>query len=84
MTDVTTEMTLMVGTEVAELVPMIEEPRTLEGLMVVKEEVGVATLGVVGVGEEMVIMEEEGAVVMKAKVGVEEVNQVAKEENPQE
>ena len=55
-----TEMALMTGREVAELVLTIEEPMTLEGLRVVKEEVGVATLGVGEVGEEMEIMEEEG------------------------
>lgn len=67
----------MTGREVAELVLTIEEPMTLEGLRVVKEEVGVATLGVGEVGEEMEIMEEEVAEVTKAKVGVEEVNRVA-------
>lgn len=72
-----TEMALMTGREVAELVLTIEEPMTLEGLRVVKEEVGVATLGVGEVGEEMEIMEEEVAEVTKAKVGVEEVNRVA-------
>lgn len=76
-TDVMTEMALMTGREVAELVLTIEEPMTLEGLRVVKEEVGVATLGVGEVGEEMEIMEEEVAEVTKAKVGVEEVNRVA-------
>lgn len=70
-------MALMTGREVAELVLTIEEPMTLEGLRVVKEEVGVATLGVGEVGEEMEIMEEEVAEVTKAKVGVEEVNRVA-------
>lgn len=76
-TDVMTEVALMTGREVAELVLTIEEPMTLEGLRVVKEEVGVATLGVGEVGEEMEIMEEEVAEVTKAKVGVEEVNRVA-------
>lgn len=72
-----TEMALMTGREVAELVQTIEEPMTPEGLKVVKEETGVATLGVGEVGGEMEIMEEEVAEVTKAKVGVEEVNRVA-------
>lgn len=72
-----TEMALMTGREVAELVQTIEEPMTPEGLKVVKEEAGVATLGVGEVGGEMEIMEEEVAEVTKAKVGVEEVNRVA-------
>lgn len=76
-TDVMTEVALMTGREVAELVQTIEEPMTPEGLKVVKEETGVATLGVGEVGGEMEIMEEEVAEVMKAKVGVGEVNQVA-------
>lgn len=76
-TDVMTEMALMTGREVAELVQTIEEPMTPEGLKVVKEETGVATLGVGEVGGEMEIMEEEVAEVTKAKVGVEEVNRVA-------
>lgn len=76
-TDVMTEVALMTGREVAELVQTIEEPMTPEGLKVVKEETGVATLGVGEVGGEMEIMEEEVAEVTKAKVGVEEVNRVA-------
>ena len=85
MTDVMIEVALLTGGGVrAELVQMIVEPMALVELRAAKEEVAVATLGVVGVGEEMEIMEEEVAEVKKAKVGVVEVNQVAMEENPPE
>lgn len=84
MTDEMTEVAIMTGREVAVLIQRIEEPMTPEGLRVVKEEVGVATLAVGEVGEEMEIMEEVVGEVTKARVGVEEVNQVAKEENPLE
>lgn len=83
MTDVMTEVPLMAGRVVkAELVQMIEEPIMVEGQRVVREEVGVVTLEVVGVVEEM--EEEVVAEVKKAKVGVEGENQVATEENPPE
>jgi hypothetical protein len=82
MTDMMTEVALMTGRHVmAGAVQMIEEPMILLGLRMVKEEeVGVAILEGVGVGEEMM---EEG-VVKKAMVGLEEVNQEVMEGNPPE
>jgi hypothetical protein len=82
MTDMMTEVALMTGRHVmAGAVQMIEEPMIMLGLRMVKEEeVGVAILEGVGVGEEMM---EEG-VVKKAMVGLEEVNQEVMEGNPPE
>jgi hypothetical protein len=82
MTDMMTEVALMTGRHVmAGAGQMIEEPMIMLGLRMVKEEeVGVAILEGVGVGEEMM---EEG-VVKKAMVGLEEVNQEVMEGNPPE
>lgn len=85
MTDMMTEVALMTGRHVkAGAIQTIEEPMILVGLRMVKEEVGVATLEVVGVGEEMEMIEEEEGEVKKAKVGLEGVNQEVMEGNPQE
>ena len=59
-----TEMALMTGREVAELVQTIEEPMTPEGLKVVKEETGVATLGVILVAGRKVTTTQRAKVVI--------------------
>lgn len=77
MTDGMIEVALMSGRKVeTEQVRMIEESTKKEDLGVAKEQVEVATVGVAGVGEVMVVE------VKKAKVEEKGVNQVAMEENP--